>query len=87
MRLPQVLDLAAAQPLLGSLSAARGHALLVDASDVQRVGGLCLQLLLAAQAAWRADGVAFSIVKPSAAFREGMRLAAAHDLAPEENAS
>lgn len=87
MRLSQVLDLAAAQPLLGTLSAARGTALHVDASEVQRVGGLCLQLLLAAQAAWRADGVAFSIVNPSAAFREGVQLAAAHDLTLEEKAS
>lgn len=84
MRLPQILDLGAATPLWASLSGARGQALHLDASDVERLGGLCLQVLLAAQAQWRADGVDFSIVNSSAAFAEGVRLMAAKDLMPQE---
>ena len=84
MRLPQILDLAATAPLASSLLGARGEPLHLDASEVERLGGLCLQVLLAAQVQWRADGVEFSIVNSSAAFAEGVRLMAAHDLAPRE---
>lgn len=83
MRLAQILDLAAATPLWSSLCDARGAPLHLDASEVERIGGLCLQVLLAAQAQWRADGVEFSIVSPSAAFSDGLRLMAASDLAPQ----
>ena len=87
MRLPQILDLGAATPLWASLSGVRGQPLHLDASGVERLGGLCLQVLLAAQAQWRADDVDFSIVNSSAAFAEGVRLMAASDLAPQEVAS
>ena len=87
MHLPQILDLGAAAPLRESLGAARGQALHLDASNVERFGGLCLQVLLAARTQWRADGVDFSIVNPSAAFAEGVRLMAAYDLAPREGVS
>ncbi len=84
MKLAQLLDLSAATPLWSELCAARGRALEIDASHVERLGGLCLQSLLAAQAQWRAEGLAFSITNPSAAFVEGARLMGAHDLAPAE---
>ena len=87
MRLPQNLDLGAAAPLLATIKEARGHALQLDASEVERLGGLCLQVLLAARAQWRTDGVDFSILNPSAAFAEGARLMAAADLAPQGGAS
>ncbi len=87
MRLPQILDLGAATPLWANLNGVRGQALHLDASDVERLGGLCLQVLLAAQAQWRTDGVDFSIVNSSAAFAEGVRLMAANDLLPQEAAS
>jgi|CXWL01.1.fsa_nt_gi chemotaxis protein CheX len=87
MRLPQILDLGAAAPLWSGLSSVRGQALQVDASEVERFGGLCLQVLVAAQAQWRADGVEFSIVNPSSAFADGVRLMAAHELAPQGGAS
>jgi len=82
MQLRQVLDLGAAAPLWLDVCAARGKPLEVDASGVERLGGLCLQVLLAAQAQWRRDGVAFAIVNPSPSFIEGTRLMGAHDLAP-----
>lgn len=87
MRLPQNLDLGAAAPLLSAIKEARGQALELDASGVDRLGGLCLQVLLATQEQWRRDGVAFSIVHPSPAFVEGAQLMAASDLAPQGGAS
>ncbi len=87
MQLPQILDLGAASPLWSSLNGQRGQPLHLDASEVERIGGLCLQVLLAAQAQWRADGVDFSIVNSSAAFAEAIQLMAASDLAPTEGVS
>jgi chemotaxis protein CheX len=59
--LPDVLDLNAAEPLKAELLALRGHDLLLDASAVQRLGGLCLQVLLSARKTWAADGVNLSL--------------------------
>lgn len=86
MQLAPVLDLSAAGPLWFDLCAARGQPVVIDASAVERLGGLCLQALLAAQSQWRADGVDFSIANASEAFVEGVKLMAAADLAPQEGA-
>jgi chemotaxis protein CheX len=79
MRLPQILDIGAAAPLWSELARARGGPIDLDASQVERLGGLCLQVLLSAQAAWVADAAAFRIVNPSAAFIEATRLMAVSD--------
>ena len=50
LALAPILDLKAAGPLRGALLERRGHPLELDAADVQRLGGLCLQVLLAAAA-------------------------------------
>jgi chemotaxis protein CheX len=63
--LAPVLDLRAAEPLKGELLAARGQALALDGSAVERLGGLCLQLLLSAIRTWRADGQALTFVNAS----------------------
>ncbi|MCL4715900.1 MAG: STAS domain-containing protein [Hyphomonadaceae bacterium] len=84
LRLSPVLDLGAAAPLWRGLCEARGAAIEIDASQVERIGGLCLQVLLAARTQWRADGRSFAIVQPSAAFADGVRLMAAADLAPQQ---
>ena len=55
LRLPAILDLKAASPLAARLLERRNMDLVVDASAVQRLGGQCLQVLLAAQADWAAD--------------------------------
>lgn len=86
MRLPAILDFGAARPLWSELCAARGQALHLDASSVERLGGLCLQVLLAARAQWQADGAEFAIDNPSAAFLDAAALLAAPDLAPLEAA-
>jgi chemotaxis protein CheX len=80
MRLQQILDIGAAAPLQSELLRARGSPIEIDASGVERLGGLCLQVLLAAKAAWRADNQAFHIVNPSPSFVEAARLMGAADL-------
>lgn len=84
--LAPVLDLKAATPLKAALMERRGHPLELDAADVQRLGGLCLQVLLAAAAAWRADGVTLRVGPRSEAFIDALRLfggASAFSLQPE----
>jgi chemotaxis protein CheX len=82
--LPDVLDLKAAGPLLADLSALRGQDIELDAGQVQRLGGQCLQVLLAAAAAWKQDGASFVIRQSSEAFREGLQLLGAEArLTPE----
>ena len=73
LRLDDELDLSAAAPLKAALVARRGEALDLDASSVQRLGGLCLQVLLAAATAWRADDVAFRITGPSEPFSRALQ--------------
>ena len=73
LRLDEELDLSAAAPLKVALQARRGEALALDASAVQRLGGLCLQVLLAAAEAWRADELALEITEPSEAFSKAVR--------------
>ena len=65
--LAPVLDLNAAEPLKAELLARRGGDLALDASSVERLGGLCLQVLLSAIRTWRADGVnlSFSVMSES----------------------
>lgn len=80
VKLADTLDVRAAAPLKAELAAHRGQDVTLDASDVVRLGGLCLQVLLAAEAAWRAQGHQFRIVGASPAFLEGARLMAASSL-------
>jgi len=76
------LDMNAAAPLHKELLARRGKPVTLDASQVRRVGGQCLQVLLSAQATWAADGAAFEIVDPSPEFADGLALMGAAHLAP-----
>lgn len=66
--LAPTLDLQAAEPLRAELMALRGRPLVVDGSQVARLGGLCLQVLLSARRTWAEDGLALSLDKPSQAF-------------------
>lgn len=61
IRLDPVLDIKAAAPLYALLSSRRGGDLAIDASAVERIGGQCLQVLLAARARWEADQRGFLI--------------------------
>jgi chemotaxis protein CheX len=70
LNLPPVMNLRAAAPLAREMLALRGTPVALDASNVERIGGLCLQVLLSAQMTWRADGVALRLINPSSAFLE-----------------
>jgi chemotaxis protein CheX len=79
--LPAILDLKAAAKLRDEFCAAKGGPLDVDASKVQRLGGLCLQVLLSAQRTWAVDGKPFRLVDPSPDFLEGVKAFGAATLA------
>ena len=78
--LDAVLDVAAASPLAAMLGARRGADLDLDASGVERVNGLCLQVLLSAAKTWTADGARLSLRHPSAALLQVLRITGAEDL-------
>lgn len=71
--LPAVLDLKAAAPLQAELLAVRGGPVGIDASAVERLGGLCLQVLLSARATWADDGQALSLSATSPPFSDQWR--------------
>lgn len=81
LRLTEVLDITAARPLAAELLALRGSPLIIDASGVQRLGGLCLQVLLSAQSTWSADGHDFSVTQPSPEFADSVAQFGAPELA------
>ena len=78
--LPAVIDTASVAALRNDLAERRGAPLEVDASNVQRVGGLGLQVLLSAARAWAADGQLLAITRRSDSFTEMLRLTGAHGL-------
>jgi chemotaxis protein CheX len=73
--LPARLDLSAASSLLADLQAALSKSerpLSVDAGKVGQIGGLCLQVILAAAAECRQNGRAFHLAPRSSAFDEAV---------------
>jgi chemotaxis protein CheX len=72
LTLPPHLDLVAAAPLRSEILARRGQPLDLDGAAVQRMGGLCLQVLLSARNAWAADDQPFRLLAPSPALREAI---------------
>ena len=66
------LNLKAAAPLLSELQKARGADITIDASEVERVGAQCLQVLLSARNTWVADGFALQIEHPTEGFQESL---------------
>ena len=78
--LAQALDMRAAGPLLDEVRSRRGAPLALDGSQVERLGGQCLQVILTASAAWSADGHGFEIRNPSTALKEGWALMGAGPL-------
>lgn len=80
LTLVESLDLAAAGPLRDEILGLRGGPLTLNASSVMRVGGLCLQVLLAARTAWKSDDKAFSVADASPEFRNTLERVGAGDL-------
>jgi len=72
--LPEVVDLATVGSIHADLLGRRGKDLDVDASAVRRIGGLGIQVLLAADVAWETDGRRFRTISRSAVFDEALRL-------------
>ncbi|MDE8346942.1 MAG: STAS domain-containing protein [Acidocella sp.] len=72
LRLPKVLDLVAAASLLESFIDRRGSPLVIDGGDVERVGAQCLQILLAARAAWATDNQVLALENCSDDLRAGL---------------
>ena len=83
--LEPVLGLTAAAALKSELLAHRGKPVQVDASNVQRLGGLCLQVLVAGARLWAEEGRPFSLTPRSEAFAHALNLFGA--TAQFENAS
>lgn len=71
--LPRRLDLPAARPLARSLMEMAGQNLRIDAEGVGFLGGLCLQVLLAAGIEWRQSGKSLSIEPRSPEFDLALR--------------
>jgi anti-anti-sigma regulatory factor len=63
--LPDCLDASAASGIRDMLLARRGKSLIVDASQIRRVGAQSLQVLIAAARTWHADGQHYVVTKPS----------------------
>ena len=68
LALAPVLDVTAAGPLREQLLALRGGPVDLDASAVERLGGLCLQVLMAARRTWATDGQPLRLGPASPAF-------------------
>ena len=68
--LPAVLDLAQAETLKSALLPMRGQSVTIDASRVERLGGLCLQVLISAQQTWARDGHVLKINDVSREFAD-----------------
>ena len=80
LNLNQRLDSAAAVRLRDDLSRAEGDDLALDASGVEVLGGLCLELLMCAGQVWAAADRSFSIESPSPNFADNL---ARFGLSPE----
>jgi chemotaxis protein CheX len=77
LQLEPVLDIGAAERLHARLLELRGHPLDIDASQVERLGGLCLQVLISARNTWQSDGQPAVISQTSTAFDEAWAMFAA----------
>ncbi|MBU1348164.1 MAG: STAS domain-containing protein [Alphaproteobacteria bacterium] len=82
--LPPVLDIQNAEPLRAELLTLRGRPVTIDGSAVERLGGLCLQVLISAQQTWARDGHSLSIDGVSDAFANQWNMFGAAALAADQ---
>ena len=68
LTLPAILDIQAAEPLRSQFLAVKGQDVAVDASNVERLGALCLQVLISARKSWARDGLTVTIDPTSPSF-------------------
>jgi chemotaxis protein CheX len=86
--LDNVLDLNAASGLQTQLLALRGSNVAIDGSTVDKVGTLCIQVLMAARKTWEEDKLSLTFSKMSDALTKTMQLSGInydHMLAKESN--
>lgn len=74
LTLPAVIDIASVGPLRNEILELSAEDLELDASAVERIGGLGIQLLLSAEKMWAANGRQLSIASASTAFQDVHRL-------------
>lgn len=74
LTLPDCLDSAAAITVKEMLLAKRGEEIVVDASQVRRVGVQSLQVLVAAARTWQHEGHSYRLENPSPEFLETVTL-------------
>ncbi|MEM6635038.1 MAG: STAS domain-containing protein [Pseudomonadota bacterium] len=72
--LGQRLDFAAATPLERGLESALDEDFSVDASGVEHLGGLCLEILLSGAKSAAQGGRIFKLLDPSTAFLEALNV-------------
>lgn len=72
--LPSRLDLGVVQALTQQIILMRGSPVTLDATGVTHLGGLGLQLLLAAAQQWRRDGQDFAVLPRSDEFDRALGL-------------
>ncbi len=72
--LAAVLDLNEASALRGKLMGLRGGNVAIDASGVERIGALCIQVIMAAAKTWDEDKLSFTFSKVSDAFQKTMEM-------------
>jgi chemotaxis protein CheX len=71
--LPAIMDLQAAASLRDALLPLQGSSLTINGEGVRRIGGQCLQVLLAARKSWAADGFELRLENLSTAFDEALQ--------------
>lgn len=74
LHLPPELDGVAAASLFEVLSSLVGTDVVIDGSRVEQIGGLCLQILLAAVPTWKADGASLEFTNLSLDLVAGLEL-------------
>lgn len=74
LMLPDCLDSSSASTIKEMLLARRGTAIVVDASEVRRVGAQSLQVLVAAARTWQADQQSYRVTGASAELLETIAL-------------
>lgn len=74
LALAPVLDLNEASALHAKLLELRGNGVEIDASAVERVGALCVQVLMAAAKTWDEDKQPFTLTTMSDAFTKTTQL-------------
>lgn len=72
-KLERKLDTTAARALASALLSHRGQPLEIDGSAVETIGGLAVEVLIAAGLQWQADGQPVSLVSPSSRMEDVCR--------------